>query len=267
MGTQMANRAKKTEKKKRKMKSASIKNKGNCLKVSLPLTSQGKFRCKKRTDCQDFGEGFAPKTETITEDAYLEWQIGYDTPVNGEKETCLNKQNFSFIGANKKEKYPYELSEILYHMCINGIISKLELEQTLTAIASETKFFQDEYKIVPEKAEPLPKNGITFLRSYTKLPTFILEDEASQLQIEIMIQKQQYATGIQPMVYLDVPVQAFENSDKIIDHTSTETPNGNLIFDASKKNLVLTLLKCFGMCSKSHNHDIQEILKVILNNI
>ena len=30
--------------------------------VSLPLTSQGKFRCKNRDDIQSFGNGFAPKS-------------------------------------------------------------------------------------------------------------------------------------------------------------------------------------------------------------
>ena len=82
----------------------------NSVCVSLPLVSQGKFRCKKRDDIQDFGKGFAPKSIPITRDAYLEWQIGYDTIIGkDEKPTKLNSEEFVFTGANGKLKHPYEL--------------------------------------------------------------------------------------------------------------------------------------------------------------
>lgn len=81
-----------------------------------------------------------------------------------------------------------------------------------------------------------------------------------------MIQKQQYATGTQPMLYLIVPMNAFDNAENIIGYTSSQTPNGLISFDVSMKNLVLSLFICFGMCSKSHNHDIKEILKIIIKN-
>ena len=249
-----------------KDKIAKIDVHNNSIELSLPLTSQGKFRCKKRKHCQDFGNGFAPKSSKITSDAYLEWQIGYDTFVNGDKETSLNKEEFTFIGANKKKKYPYELSEILYYMCTSGIISKSDLETVRARIASNSSFFQDEYKISPEAAGSIDKNGLSLLRSYTKLPTFLWKDEASHLQIETMIQKQQYATGVQPMVYLNVPMTAFDNSQAIIGHTSTETPNGKIKITAKHKNLILSLLVCFGMCSTAHNHDILSIIDVIKKN-
>ena len=99
--------------------------KNNKIVVNLPLTSQGKFRCKTRNDIQDFGNGFAPKSTTISSNSYLEWQIGYDTIIGkDEKETKLNSDEFIFTGANKKSKHPYELSEITYFMCKNNIISK-----------------------------------------------------------------------------------------------------------------------------------------------
>ncbi|MBO4792038.1 MAG: restriction endonuclease, partial [Clostridia bacterium] len=95
------------------------------IKAELPLTSQGKFRCKKRSDIQAFGESFGPKKNIITEDSYLEWQIGYDTIIGrNEKPTKLKAEKFKFKGANKKNKHPYELSEIAYHMCKIGLISK-----------------------------------------------------------------------------------------------------------------------------------------------
>ena len=68
------------------------------------------------------------------------------------------------------------------------------------------------------------------------------------------------------MLYLDIPVRAFVNSKEIINHTSAETPVGILHFDESYNDLIADLLVCFGMCSQSHNHDVKEIIKVILKN-
>lgn len=241
--------------------------KNNKIVVNLPLTSQGKFRCKTRNDIQDFGNGFAPKSTTISSNSYLEWQIGYDTIIGkDEKETKLNSDEFIFTGANKKSKHPYELSEITYFMCKNNIISKNEIVDVYERIASIKTFLQDKYSIEVKKEGSVLLNNIKFLSSSTKLPTFITQPEDSKLLIEIMIQKQQYATGVQPMLYLIVPVNAFDNKDKIINHTSAETPNGILTFDESLKSTIFDLLICFGMCSSAHNHDVLEIINVIIEN-
>ena len=81
--------------------------------------------------------------------------------------------------------------------------------------------------------------------------------------IEIMISKQQYATGVQPMLYFVVPMTSFENSNRIVGYTSSETPVGFLRLDNSNKDVIKKLFICFAMCSTSHNHDVKEILKVI----
>lgn len=234
------------------------------VEVLLPITSQGKFRCKTREELQEFGTGFAPKTTNIPSNAYVEWQIGYDTIIGkDEKETRLNTDDCIFVGANEKRKHPYELSEIVYYMCKNGIITKAELDDVYNRISNIKEFLQDKYPIKSHKEDPVKINDISFLSSSTKLPTFITTVGGSQLAIEIMIQKQQYATGTQAMLYLVVPVIAFDNSRDIINHTSAETEKGILSFDAASKELVFSLLICFGMCSTSHNHDIKEIIKVI----
>lgn len=234
------------------------------VEVSLPITSQGKFRCKTRTELQEFGIGFAPKTTNIPSNAYVEWQIGYDTIIGkDEKDTKLNTDDCVFVGANGKNKHPYELSEIVYYMCQKGIITEEELDSVYNCISDIDVFLQEKYPIKSHKEDPVQINDVSFLSSSTKLPTFITTVDGSQLAIEIMIQKQQYATGTQAMLYLVVPVIAFDNSRDIINHTSAETEKGILSFDASSKELVFSLLICFGMCSRSHNHDIKEILQVI----
>lgn len=255
------------EKSKRYIELMRIVDKEKYVEVSLPIISQGKFRFKNRNDIQDFGEGFGPSKVKVQENSYLEWQIGYDTIIGkNQKETILNTENFKFKGDNNKDKYPYELSEIAFLMCKNRIISKEEIIKLYEEIRKIKRFLKDEFKIESQKEENKKFNNIEFLSSSIKLPTFVLEDKETKLVIEIMIQKQQYATGVQPMVYVDVPVNAFINKDDIINHTSKDTPFGNINFDSSFKNVIFNLFLCFGMCSQAHNHDVQEILKVIINN-
>ncbi len=251
----------------RKLAEMFYDNNDNTLTVNLPLTSQGKFRCKTRDDIQSFGSGFAPKSNIISKKSYLEWQIGYDTIIgNDEKNTQLNTDNFVFIGANKKRKHPYELSEITYFMCKNNIISEQEISNIYNQIHNNNTFLQDQYSIEVKKEAPLLINNIEFLSSSTKLPTFITKPNDSKLLIEIMIQKQQYATGVQPMLYLIIPVDAFDNSANIINNTAAKTPYGILTFDVSMKSIIFDLFICFGMCSSTHKHDILEILSVIIKN-
>ena len=92
----------------------------------IPATNSGKFRFKKRKNRLDFGETFSTRECLFDEQAYLEWQIGYDVPVKDvggeEKNTKLNKK--SFIGSNGKIKYPYELSEIFYTAIELNLIPK-----------------------------------------------------------------------------------------------------------------------------------------------
>ena len=247
-----------------KIPEMTYKVENDAIVVALPLTSQGKFRCKTRADMQDFGDGFAPKTTTISSDAYLEWQIGYDTIIGKDvKPTKLDSAQFEFTGANKKRKYPYELSEIAYFMHKQGILTDEDMDEIDEGIAAISEYLQDKYSIEVHKEDPVSLNNIDFLTSSTKLPTFITSSDNKELMIEIMISKQQYATGVQPMLYFVVPMTSFENSNRIVGYTSSETPVGFLKLDESNKDVIKKLFICFAMCSASHNHDVKEILKVI----
>ena len=240
---------------------------GQNVEASIRLQSKGRFRLKMRDNIQDFGEGFAPSKLKITSNSYLEWQIGYATEIgNKKKSTALEGSKFEFKGANNQRKYPYELSEILFYMCKQGDFEETEIESLIAKIADTNDFIKDRFSIKSEKKEPLSFNGLDFLASSTTLPTFITKVKGSQMMIEIMIQKQQYAAGIQPMLYLIVPASAFDNSEDVIGNTSVATPFGIVHFDAENKNVVSTLFNCFGMLSSAHNHDVIEILKVIMRN-
>lgn len=238
------------------------------LEIQIPLTSQGKFRCKNRSSSINYGEGFAPKTTEFTKEAYVEWQIGYDVKVVDvdKKPTSLRKN--TFIGANGSEKYLYELSEIIWMLCNLNLITKKEISDLYSEISGYAMFLQENFKIQMNAiGEELINNKKT-TKSAISLPTFTFDNDVeNELFTEISIQKQQYATGVQPMLYVIIPISAFDNGNKILGNTSSTITHG--IYTVSTKEKAKNFLKImsyFGLCSEKHHHDVLEILKIIMNN-
>lgn len=232
------------------------------LVLKLLTKNKGKFRWKTRDNNAQFGEGFATTTIPFTDKAYLEWQIGYDAELNHKtKTTILN--DLEFEGANGKDKNPYELSEILHLLKESGIITKEEIVKLTRDIETRDYSFDDEYQIENSESQEFPIEGFEFLRQDTVLPTFSYYKSPRGLSIEISIQKQQYASGVQPMVYLSIPVENFVNKSSLIGRTSREVEYAKLVLDETNKDVVLKLFVFFGMCSNRHKHDIVSILNLI----
>lgn len=242
--------------------------KDNIILLTMPATNAGKFRFKKRKNRLDFGETFSTRECPFDDQTYLEWQIGYDVPIKdveeGKKGTKLTSKHF--IGSNGKTKYPYELSEIFYKTMELEFISIEEVKNLLKEIRGY-KSFIDEKAITVEHHSQLTINGINFEETSIKLPTLFMIETLDDTQIEVSIQKQQYASGVQPMVYFCIPLKAFKNSSEI--HGKSSVSGDKLVYVINKSNglIIACMMKVFGMASKRHNHDVVEILKVLLEII
>lgn len=242
--------------------------KENNILLTIPATNAGKFRFKKRPSRLDFGETFSTREGTFDDQTYLEWQIGYDVPINdveaGKKGTKLTTKHF--IGSNGETKYPYELSEIFFKAMELRLITKKEVENLLNEIKGY-KSFIDEKDITVEHHSHMAINGINFEETSIKLPTFFMVETSDETQIEVSIQKQQYASGVQPMVYFCIPLRAFKNSSAIYGRSSVS--GDKLIYVINKDNVanLIFMMKVFGMASKRHNFDVVEILKTLFEII
>jgi len=86
-------------------------------------------------------------------------------------------------------------------------------------------------------------------------------------QIEVSIQKQQYASGVQPMVYFCIPLRTFNNSSDLLGKSSVS--GDKLVYVINKTNVLnlIFMMKVFGMASKRHNHDVVKILETLLEII
>ena len=231
----------------------------------IPASNSGKYRFKKRKNRLNFGETFSTRELLFDKLVYLEWQIGYDVPVQdvekGEKETKLDKKYF--IGSNGKKKYPYELSEIFYTAIALGLITKKDVKSLLDEIKNYQSFI-DEKTISTEHHSKFTINEVSFEEASIKLPTLFMIETLDETQIEVSIQKQQYASGVQPMIYFCIPIEAFKNSSDILGRSSVS--GDKLTYVISKNNIqnLSNLMKVFGMASKRHNHDVVQIIQTLL---
>ena len=150
----------------------------NSIEITFSAANDGKFRFKTREGETSFGKTFATRQKAFNEKVYLEWQVGYDAMVedvkSGKKFSKLT--NTTFIGSNGKEKYLYELSEMLYESIKCGLISLKDLDKLNTEIISYNSFF-DGKEIVVETSSSVLLNGIPFKETAIKLPTLFMPQE------------------------------------------------------------------------------------------
>jgi len=233
--------------------------------IKIPASTYGKFRFKTRSDNLQFGDTFATRKKNFNENVYLEWQISFDATVadvvKGKKDTKL--KGLTFVGANRKTKYLYELSELVYEGISNGLILINDISSLLKEITSYKEFI-DNRKIAVEYNSKIVMNGISFKETSIKLPTLFMVETTDGTQIEISIQKQQYATGVQPMVYFCIPIKSFQNYKTILGRPSKS--GDELIYIINNKNarVLFDMIKIFAMCSQRHNFDIAEIIKILI---
>ncbi len=237
-------------------------NKNN-IEVILPSKNKGKFRYKKRSLLQEYGKGFATRIESFDEQTYIEWQIGYDVLTSKILKKPTKLTDITFIDSKGKKKHPYELSELLFLALENNLLNINKLTRTLEEIKKFTFLLEDNYTINLESFKEFLINNLSFFQSDIILPNFfhITKDE---IYIEVAMEKQQYASGIQPMVYVSIPIKNFANYKKMLNKTSKDIEEGIFIINKNNANILLDIFKIFGMCSKKHQQDVIVILISII---
>ena len=244
-----------------------FKTKNGTIEVFIPASNVGKFRFKKRDSNLSFGETFSTRTELFDEKAYLEWQIGYDVIVrevqDGKAETRLDTE--SFLGANGKEKFPFELSELFCLAIEQGLIAKNDAKKLVEEISSYSALIDEKSISVENNFSATVLNGMPYKETCIRLPTFIMDQTPDGTQIEVAIKQQQYASGVQPMIYFCIPLTSFINSSKLSGRSSASGDELVYVIDKSNAENLSNLMRVFGMASERHKHDIVKIIKVILN--
>lgn len=232
------------------------------LKIFVPVKNAGKFRWKNRTNCNEYGKGFSTAEIPYTKNSYIEWQIGYDVMISDVESKPTSLTEITFTGANGKLKHPYELSEILFGMLEAGIISHNDLRELIEDVHHSKRSLQDEYSIQTVEKGKCKIESLLCNEQIISLPRFVYENIEGGPVIEVSIEKQQYATGVQPMLYISIPVLCLEHGKEFIGKTNKEIglSYDAFIIDETNKNYIMNTFRLFAICSEKHKHDVSEIL-------
>jgi hypothetical protein len=246
-----------------------LNNTEKIISVSIPLTANsGKIRIKNRSILNEYGITFATKEIPFKQSNYVEWMIGYDViKKEFDKLADTTLPETFFIGANAKEKALYELSEYIYYFYLWNIITKKNLEDIenyLNSIANEDLLDNNsQLKISRDNFSEKEIDGIKFKCTLVKYPLLVREFGNFEIISEIKITEQQRAMATQPMLYLCFPITELRANSILIGRTAGTKEFA--YFDITKNNIkvFLEVLKMFGILSKSHRHDVLEIIKLI----
>ena len=200
----------------------------------------------------------------------MEWQIGYDViKADTEKLAKTTLKNFSFIGANGKEKTLYELSEYIKYFYDWGIISKEKLDDIKSYLSnlSEENYLDANPELSIKRTHPIYKtiNGFNFMWTKVEYPLLVYKFGNFEIVAEIKITEKQYAIGTQPMLYLCFPITELENSERLLGRTAQAKETANFIINDKNIEVFLDMFRLFGTLSKNHNKDIISIIDVIIN--
>ena len=240
------------------------------IKVAIPLTKgTEKTRIKKRSILNEYGIPVSTKVEPFTQKCYVEWQIGYDViKADTEKLEKTTLKEFSFIGANGKEKTLYELSEYIKYFYDWNVISKdnlNEIKQYLSRL-TEKDFLDINDDLQIKRTHPNYKtiNGFNFMWTKVEYPLLVYKFGNFEIVAEIKITEKQYAIGTQPMLYLCFPITELEDSEHLLGRTAKTKETANFVINQDNISVFLEMLKLFGTLSISHNKDIISIIDVIM---
>lgn len=238
--------------------------------VAIPLTDPtGKARVKKRDIWYGYGEPVATKSQEFGQNFYIEWQIGYDIPKSdNEKLELTQLRNKTFIGSNGKEKVLYELSEYLYYFYDMGIISIEEIENLLNEInqIDDNNLIERNSDLSVERSHPVEYGieGINFQKSIIQYSLLLYKISSSDILIEIIVKERQSAVGLQPMLFVCVPITELRTRTPLIGRCAQTKEIAYLMLNESHKDFILQTFKLFALLSINHKNDVLSIIKSVL---
>ncbi len=247
-----------------------IDKKNKELTVAIPLTKgTEKTRIKNRLTKNEYGIPHSTRSVKLNQNCYVEWQIGYDVIKSDTKKLAKTTlPNFSFVGANGKEKTFYELSEYVKYFYDWGVIEKqvlLDIISYLKNLNNDDLLDKNPQSLIMRSTALSKKiNNFEYTFSKVQYPILIHNFTNSNLIIEIIIKEKQYAIGTQPMLYLCFPISELKTTTALVGRTAEKLEKADFMINQDNIAIFVEILKIFGTLSENHKKDIITIIETIL---
>ena len=82
---------------------------------------------------------------------------------------------------------------------------------------------------------------------------------------EIMNREKQRAVGVQPMLYVCLPITSLKYKEQPLGRILDSNECGEWVIGKEEARLSLELFRIFGMLTEKHKYDVSEILKILFD--
>jgi hypothetical protein len=130
----------------------------------------------------------------------------------------------------------------------------------------QNKFLTDDLEIYRTHPKEYQFNQFTFLKSTISYPLLIYEISGLLIKIEIVVKEKQKAIGIQPMLFLCIPMKLMEDFAKIENKIVDSEQKTYFLVDKNNFQFITETIKIFAILSEKHHKDIVNILQTILDH-
>lgn len=250
------------------MEEARLEVKKDKVSFVLPLTQPtGKVRIKERNSFCEYGNPVAVRQTPLSLKNYVEWQIGYDLLYNEQNLEKTTLKKFEFLNYKEERKLPYELSEIIYYSFKNDYITLNDIKEIYSRINSTKTTLDviDSMQITRTNPIEIMIDDVDFYQMKVSYPLIVHKFGKYDIYAEIMNREKQRAVGVQPMLYVCLPITSLEFKSQPIGRVLDSKECGKWIIGKEEAKLSLELFRIFGMLTEKHKYDVMAILKTLFN--
>ncbi len=237
-----------------------VKSENGSLKLIFDLKNKGKFRYKEMPELPNPYSRQLNKQEIEICRWYLEWMVTYrKESKEGVSEDLLIDE---VIEVGGKKFYPYELPALYRKALEAGLVSKEEAKDLLDWVCESNETIEEKFGVdIWDDGKEVSINRLRFQSYRITLPSLVYlayEDKNHKdrkIWIEVFLNKQQYAYGVQPFVFLCISQDVFQRQ------------GNEVVWEINRDNVsvISDLLKVFASISDSYRHEICKILETILD--
>ncbi len=244
------------------------------LRAVLPITAQtGKVRVKRRSQFTEYGLPVATRSTMMSQSDYIEWQIGYDLLAVAENTsaTSLSDRTFTNSKERPETKYPYELSELIFHARRFGWIDDNALGALVAAVNAvpdgSLLDVHSDMAVLRSHPSEVKVNGMSFWKMEVRYPLLVHKFGEYEIHAEIVNREKQRGVGLQPMLYVCIPLANLDFDVSPFGRLAEKQEMCRWTVGPAEAPLLLELFRIFGMLSARHRHDTLAILRTLFPDL
>lgn len=192
----------------------------------------------------------ASRSECLDLKCYIEWQIGYDLLATSANSKNTSLPHLKFSNYKQETKFAYELSEIIYYSHKLKLISEKDISDTYNKIKNVTDDnlidVIDKMRIFRTSPIETTINDMMFFEMKVSYPLIVHKFGKYDIYAEVMNREKQRGVGVQPMLYVCIPITALNLSETRLIELWTLTNQAIGLLAKKRLGYLSSYLGCLG---------------------